>query len=48
MATFAMATTSTYLDHASASPLDERARAQATVSRTQELMRRIQSFFGLK
>lgn len=26
MATFAMATTSTYLDHASASPLDERAR----------------------
>ena len=28
--------------------LDEQARAQATVSRTQELMRRIQSFFGLK
>ena len=27
MAAFAMATTSTYLDHASASPLDERARA---------------------
>ena len=28
--------------------LDEKARAQATLSRTQELMRRIQSFFGLK
>ena len=28
--------------------LDEQARAQVTVSRTQELMRRIQSFFGLK